>query len=207
MEGLRTIGQSLDADKNGEFGLSDSTMALLKDAGAELTIYDLPYTGTPDVKYNGGDSSSMASNISYDLTNRSLTLSAAHFSTYSAVPKVTLTAPENNSTTTADRLTVKGSVNDPAATVKVYVNDSDQGTVSVDTNGVFEKEVVLGSGSNTIKVTSSNSVGNGFDVTRTVTKSATLPATGVATYLAVVAIAAIALGAYFVLSSKKSTSN
>lgn len=203
MQALRSIFESLDSDMGGELGLSDSTIAMLRDAGAELTMYGLPYSSTPDIKYNGGDASSTASGIVYDTTAKTLTLNAAHFSTYTAVPKVTLSDPTGSVTVSSAKYTIKGTVSDPGATVTIKVGSTDQGAVTVNsTTGAFEKEVTLASSANTVTVSSSNTIGSGFDVTRTITYTA-LAATGMPKWF-IGAIATIVLvGLILIVSRRK----
>jgi LPXTG-motif cell wall-anchored protein len=206
MDALRNIFTSLEAEKVGEIGLSDNTAALLKNAGAEVTLYKLPYNTLPDIKYNGGDATNKASGITYDTVTKTLTLSAAGFSSYSAVPKVTITEPTSSLTVENSKYTVQGTVNDSSATVTVKVGSIDQGTVTVASDGSFSKEVALSSGANTVTISSSNGIGSGFDVVRTITytPAQTLAATGNSTWwiLGVSGTLIIGMG-LFVLGKKR----
>ena len=207
MNYLRNFGQYMDQGANpGKFGLDISVLNYLADKGARVTIYlpsNINYKDAPDIKMNDGDASGVVSDVTYDTATRAVTFTAAHFSTFAAVPKVTLTGPTNNSSTTSDKLTVKGTVNDIGASIKIYVGSTDQGAVTVDSDGAFSKEVTLANGSNTITVASSNSIGSGYDVTRTVTYSA-LPASGVTAYILYAIAGLIIIGLVLVATAKKS---
>lgn len=198
MEALRTLGTKLDAEvgSSGKFGLSDETIAYIRNAGASVTIYGLPYLSAPDIKLNGGDSSSAVSSVSYDEAAKAVTFKAAHFSSYTAVPKVTITEPAVTTTSTTERrVTVRGTVNDPAATVRLYIGTTDQGTITVGSDGSFSKEVVLATGENTIKTNATNSIGTSFDVTRTL-RSTALAATGSSSWLLWLVLGMFGLGGF-----------
>lgn len=173
---MQKIARKLVA-KKGSFSLDAKAVLELKNSGAEVTLYNLPYKSTPTILLDGASAGSAAAIVSYDPTSGTLVFDAAHFSSYQAVPTVTTTAPTNNSSTSDTTTTVKGNVNDPAATVSITVNGVDQGSVTVDSSGNFSKVVSLSGGSNTISITAANSVGTSLPVTLTVTKSA-LPVTG-----------------------------
>ncbi len=200
MDWLHGLGQRLDAGL-GKMGLDISDVATyLADKGAEMTLYHLPYLSTPTILMDGADASDVVSDVSYDPATGTLTFTAAHFSTFTAVPTITISEPEDNTSVAATRITVKGSVNDPGATVKIYVNDVDQGDVSVGSDGSFEKEVTLNQHENTIRVTASNYIGDALPVTRTVI-STVLPATGLSVWLGVGAGVLIVLGIVFLISA------
>lgn len=192
MEGIRTIGEMMDADQGGEFGLADGTIAYLRDHGAQLTMYlpeDLAYLFEPGIKVDGGDvEDGQVSGIAYDPIARTLTFLVTHFSTYQAVPSVEITEPADGATTTNEFVTVHGRVNDPDATVSIINEEVPQGDVTVDDEGYFQKAVVLKRGENNISISATNEVGTSYAVNLTVTREAaaaaatdsstTLPAAG-----------------------------
>jgi len=70
-------------------------------------------------------------------------------------PKVTITAPENLSVVTATALTVKGTIDDPNATLTV------NGEPITNNNGSYTTDVTLQEGSNTVTVVGKNGTGEG----------------------------------------------
>jgi|GEM_PF-1670797 len=201
MSALRSIFDSLEMDQEGTFGMSDETVKALRSVGAEVTIYDLPYVSAPDIKYNG-TAGGVASDIVFNADDHSVTFTANHFSSYTAIPKVTLTAPASDLSVSTSKYTITGTVSDPAATVHLYDGTVDLGAATVNFDGTFSREITLIAGENNIKVTSSNSIGSGVDVTRTITYTA-LPATGISVYLAVLLLIAFGLGGFILLKTRK----
>lgn len=179
LEFLSNLASMLDADTTGDIGLSANVISYMAQQGAYITAYNLPYESIPDIKYvdNSGAehnpfTDGTVKNFTYDASTGTASFEVSHFSTFKTVPKVELSEPSNNAASNAKKIMVKGTVSDNDATVKIYVNNAEQESVTVNANGSFEKEVTLTQASNTIKVTSSNSIGSGYDVERTVTKNA-----------------------------------
>lgn len=93
-------------------------------------------------------------------------------------PALTVTSPVANLITNTAALTVSGTTNDVTSspvTVKITLNSTDQGTVTVASNGTFSKAVTLRNGSNTIVITATDSAGKSSSVTRTVTLDTSAP--------------------------------
>lgn len=93
-------------------------------------------------------------------------------------PTLNLTEPANALVVGASTVTVAGTTNDATSssvTVKITVNGTDQGSVTVATNGSFSKAVNLSEGSNTIVVTATDAAGKVSSVTRTVTRDTSTP--------------------------------
>ena len=73
---------------------------------------------------------------------------------------------------------MSGSTNDATSspvTIKITLNGTDQGSVTVGSNGSFSKAITLANGSNTIKVTATDAAGKVSSVTRTVTLDTSVP--------------------------------
>lgn len=93
-------------------------------------------------------------------------------------PTLNVTAPADKLITNKAALTVTGSTNDATSspvTVKIKLNGTDQGAVSIASNGSFTKTVTLAEGSNTIVVTATDAAGKSSSVTRTVTLDTSVP--------------------------------
>ena len=60
-------------------------------------------------------------------------------------------------------------------TIAIKLNGTDQGAVTVDSNGSFSKAVTLKEGSNTIVVTATDAAGQTASVTRTVKLDTSVP--------------------------------
>lgn len=93
-------------------------------------------------------------------------------------PTLNITAPTEGLITATAALTVAGTTNDATSspvTVKVKLNGTDQGTVTVASNGTFTKTVQLAEGSNTIVVTATDAAGQATSVTRTVKLDSSVP--------------------------------
>ena len=93
-------------------------------------------------------------------------------------PTLNITAPANELVTNSASLVVRGTTNDATSspvTVKMTLNNTDQGTVSVDTSGVFTKTLTLVNGLNTIVITATDAAGKASSVTRAVTLDTSKP--------------------------------
>lgn len=94
-------------------------------------------------------------------------------------PTLNVTAPSVAFITNAASLTVRGATNDSTSspvTIKITLNGSDQGAVTVASDGTFSKAITLISGENTIVITATDSAGKISTVTRTVTLDTSVPA-------------------------------
>lgn len=94
-------------------------------------------------------------------------------------PTLNVTAPAVALITNAASLTVRGATNDSTSspvTIKITLNGSDQGAVTVASDGTFSKAITLVSGENTIVITATDSAGKTSTVTRTATLDTSVPA-------------------------------
>ena len=93
-------------------------------------------------------------------------------------PTLNVTSPTAGLITNTAALTIAGTTNDVTSspvTVKITLNGTDQGAVTVASNGSFSKAVTLREGNNTIVVTATDSAGKASSVTRTVTLDTSVP--------------------------------
>lgn len=99
-------------------------------------------------------------------------------------PTLNITSPVDGLITNTASLTVAGTTNDATSspvTITIKLNGTDQGTVTVGSNGSFSKSVTLKEGSNTIVVTATDAAGQTASVTRTVTLDTSTPSITAAT--------------------------
>lgn len=93
-------------------------------------------------------------------------------------PTLNITAPADNLVTATASLTVSGKTNDNTSspvTVVITLNGTNQGTVTVATDGSFSKAVTLKEGSNTLVVKATDAAGKASSITRTVTLDTSVP--------------------------------
>lgn len=99
-------------------------------------------------------------------------------------PTLNITSPADGLITATAALTVAGTTNDATSspvTITIKLNGTDQGAVTVGTNGSFSKSVTLKEGSNTIVVTATDAAGQTASVTRTVKLDTSTPSITAAT--------------------------
>lgn len=154
----------------GTFGMSLETLSHIHLSNTTITMFNLPYTFTPEITRDNQPAGSVVSNVQYDANARTLTFDTSHYSTYKALPTVKINTPENSSTTSASSITIDGAVNDPAATATFALNGGDASSLSLSGGGVFTKHADLQMGENTITFAASNSFGDGTPVTLKVTR-------------------------------------
>ena len=127
-------------------------------------LSDGSHTVTIDCSDNDGNAA----------TSKSVT-----FTVDTVAPTLTVSQPAENGTyTSTQTLVVKGTTNDSTssiATVKVKLNGADQGTVTVNASGAFEKSITLAAGTNTIEVTATDKAGKSTTVTRTIILDISVP--------------------------------
>lgn len=93
-------------------------------------------------------------------------------------PSLNVTSPGEDLITNVASLHVIGNASDvssPPVTVTITVNDVNQGAVTLDANGDFDKVVTLNAATNTVKIVVSDKAGRTTTITRTVTLDQTPP--------------------------------
>lgn len=136
--------------------------------------YDISYT--PATALTDG-SHTISLQVS-DNDGNQCTAKTSSFKVDTVPPTLSITAPADNLKTNQGALTVTGTTNDVTSspvTVKIKLNNADQGAVTVNSSGVFSKQITLTEGSNTITVTATDSAGKATTVTRTVTLDTKAP--------------------------------
>lgn len=139
--------------------------------------YNISYT--PTTALNDG-SHTVTVQISDNDGNVSDTASTT-FSVMTTAPTLEITAPVDGLNTNKSALTVTGTTNADAK-VKITLNGTDVGTVTVDSDGTFSKGITFNTeGENVIVITSTNLAGVDSSVTRKVIYDTTAPSITAAT--------------------------
>lgn len=139
--------------------------------------YNISYT--PTTALNDG-SHTVTVQISDNDGNVSDTASTT-FSVMTTAPTLEITAPVDGLNTNKSALTVTGTTNADAK-VRITLNGTDVGTVTVDSNGTFSKGITFNTeGENVIVITSTNLAGVDSSVTRKVIYDTTAPSITAAT--------------------------
>lgn len=87
MRFMTQFGEAMEVER-GIIGLDADIVGGMENYGATLTMYNVPAYNNPAVLVDGHrDTSSVVSNFSYDKTNRTITFSARHFTTFKVVEK------------------------------------------------------------------------------------------------------------------------
>lgn len=93
-------------------------------------------------------------------------------------PTLNVTSPEDGIYTNNDVVTVSGNTSDQTSspvTITIKVGSKDQGSVTVNNDGTFSKQVNLENGLNTITIIATDSAGKKSTVTKTITLKTDAP--------------------------------
>jgi len=159
-------------DENGGSGVNFDSIKVKVDGTAvtgvgRVTNTQFSYTpaalsdGSHTVTINASDNDGNA------VVEKSIT-----FKVDTVPPTLNISAPADALVTNAASVVLRGNTNDSSSspvTVKITLNGTDQGAVTVGSDGTFTKTLTLKSGSNTIVVTATDSAGKSSSVTRTAT--------------------------------------
>lgn len=171
-------------DETDGSGIALSSLVVKQDgtAVASSAISTTTVTGGYQVTYTPASAlSDGAHTVTIDVSDNDGNAAAQKSTTYTVdtiPPTLNLTAPTEGFITATSALTVAGTTNDATSSpvsVAIKLNGTDQGAVSVGTNGAFSKAVTLAEGSNTIVVTATDAAGKTTTVTRTVTLDTSVP--------------------------------
>ncbi len=138
---------------------------------ATITMYSLPFTTVPEILVNGQkDTQGVVSNINYDEKSGTLSFTVAHFTTFSAVPKLEVVTPKK--IVTDANTVILGRISDPKAKVTGEFNGVKLAALTVSPTGEFSiKRLIFKEGSNTLKLKATSSIGTVLPLTTTFTYS------------------------------------
>ena len=171
-------------DEAGGSGINISSLVVKQDntAVAASTITSTAITNGYSVTYTPATALSDGSHtVTITVSDNDGNAATAKSTTYkvdTVPPTLNITAPTNELVTNSASLVVRGTTNDATSspvTVKMTLNNTDQGTVSVDTSGTFTKTLTLVNGVNTIVITATDAAGKSSSVTRAVTLDTSKP--------------------------------
>lgn len=101
------------------------------------------------------------------------------FKVDTVAPTLSVTAPVQGTATNKGTLTVAGKTNDVTSspvTVHIFLNEADQGEVTVNSDGSFSKDITLTQlGENVIKVVATDRAGRTTEVSRTIEYNTVAP--------------------------------
>lgn len=171
-------------DEVGGSGINLASLVVKQDntAAATSTITSTAITNGYSVTYTPATALSDGSHtVTITVSDNDGNAATAKSTTYkvdTVPPTLNITAPANELVTNAASLVVRGTTNDSSSspvTVKITLRGTDQGTITVGSDGSFSKTLTLTEGSNAIVITATDSAGKSSTVTRTVTLDSSKP--------------------------------
>lgn len=171
-------------DEAGGSGVDLTTLVVKQDgtAAAASTIKTTAITNGYSVTYTPAAALSDGSHtVTMAVSDHDGNAAVEQSTTYkldTVPPTLNVTSPTDNLVTATAALTVAGTTNDATSspvTIAVKLNGTDQGAVTVASNGSFSKQVTLAEGTNTIVVTATDAAGQVTSITRTVKLDTTVP--------------------------------
>lgn len=166
-------------DENGGSGVNASSLVVKVD-GTVVTgagrVSSNQFSYTPATALSDG-SHTVTINCKDNDGNAAVEKSVT-FKVDTVPPTLNISAPVNDLETNVASQVLRGQTNDSSSspvTVKITLNGTDQGAVTVGSDGAFTKTLTLKEGANTIIVTATDAAGKSSSVTRTVTLNTALP--------------------------------
>ena len=171
-------------DEAGGSGIDLNTLVVKQDgtAVASSTLAKTSITNGYSVTYTPASALSDGSHtITVNVSDHDGNAATPKSTTYkvdTVPPTLNITAPAEGFITATASLNIVGKTNDATSSpvsVTIKLNGSDQGSVTVGSDGTFNKSVTLSEGRNTIEVTATDAAGKTSSVTRTVTLDTSVP--------------------------------
>jgi hypothetical protein len=171
-------------DESNGSGINLSTLVVKQDgtAVASTAVVTTAITNGYSVTYTPAsallDGSHTVTISVSDNDGNAATAKSTTYKVDTVAPTLNVTAPADKLITATASLTVSGKTNDTTSspvTVVITLNGTNQGTVTVATDGSFSKAVTLKEGSNTLVVKATDAAGKASSITRTVTLDTSVP--------------------------------
>lgn len=171
-------------DEDGGSGIDLSTLVVKQDGTAvsSATIQTTAITNGYSVTYTPASALSDGSHtVTVDVSDHDGNRAAQKSTTYkvdTVPPTLNVTSPADGLITSSSALNIVGTTNDATSSpvsITIKLNGTDQGSVTVGSDGSFSKSVTLTEGSNTIEVTATDAAGKTSSVSRTVTLDSSVP--------------------------------
>ena len=171
-------------DEAGGSGIDLNTLAVKQDGTtvAASTLTKTSITNGYSVTYTPASALSDGShtitvNVS-DHDGNAATQKSTTYKVDTVPPTLNITAPTEGLITATASINIVGTTNDVTSSpvsVTITLNGTEQGSVTVGSDGTFSKNVTLTNGGNTIVVTATDAAGKTSSVTRTVTLDTSAP--------------------------------
>ena len=171
-------------DEAGGSGIDLNTLVVKQDGAAVAsgTIATTAITNGYSVTYTPaaalGDGSHTVTVDVKDHDGNSATQKSTTYKVDTVPPTLNITSPTDGLITASSKLNIVGTTNDATSspvTVTIKLNGTDQGDVTVSSDGTFSKSVTLAEGANTIEITATDAAGKTSSVSRTVTLDSSVP--------------------------------
>ena len=171
-------------DEAGGSGIDLNTLVVKQDgtAVASGTLQTTAITNGYSVTYTPASALSDGSHtVTVDVSDHDGNAATQKSTTYkvdTVPPTLNVTAPTDGLITSSSALNIVGTTNDATSSpvsITIKLNGTDQGSVTVGSDGSFSKSVTLTEGSNTIEVTATDAAGKTSSVSRTVTLDSSVP--------------------------------
>lgn len=171
-------------DEDGGSGIDLNTLVVKQDgtAVASSTIATTAITNGYSVTYTPASALADGSHtVTVDISDHDGNAATQKSTTYkvdTVPPTLNITAPTDGLITASSALNIVGKTNDVTSSpvsITIKLNGTDQGSVTVGSDGSFSKSVTLSDGSNTIEITATDAAGKASSVTRTVTLDTSVP--------------------------------
>lgn len=171
-------------DETGGSGINLSSLVVKQDGNtvASSAIKTTAITGGYSVTYTPAtalsDGAHTVTVTVSDNDGNAATAKSTNYTVDTVPPTLNITSPTDNQVTSTQTLNVIGKTNDSTSspvTIAIKLNGTDQGAVTVSSDGSFSKAIQLKEGSNTIIVTATDSAGKSSSVTKTVTLDTSVP--------------------------------
>lgn len=171
-------------DEDGGSGIDLNTLVVKQDgtAVASGTLQTTAITNGYSVTYTPasalGDGSHTVTVYVSDHDGNAATQKSTAYTVDTVPPTLNITSPADGLITSSSALNIVGTTNDATSSpvsITIKLNGTDQGSVTVGSDGTFSKSVTLTEGSNTIEVTATDAAGKTSSVSRTVTLDTSVP--------------------------------
>ena len=171
-------------DEDGGSGIDLNTLVVKQDgtAVASGTLQTTSITNGYSVTYTPsaalGDGSHTVTVDVSDHDGNAATQKSTTYKVDTVPPTLNVTSPADGLITSSSALNIVGTTNDATSSpvsITIKLNGTDQGSVTVGSDGSFSKSVTLTEGSNTIEVIATDAAGKTSSVSRTVTLDSSVP--------------------------------
>ena len=171
-------------DEDGGSGIDLNTLVVKQDGTAVSsgTLKKTAITNGYSVTYTPASALSdgrhtVTVNVS-DHDGNAATQKSTTYKVDTVPPTLNVTSPADGLITATATLNVAGKTNDATSSpvsITIKLNGTDQGSVTVGSDGSFSKSVTMAEGRNTIEVTATDAAGKTSSVSRTVTLDRSVP--------------------------------